>query len=77
MNFRELAWYAFRRLIGLLPVLLGILLLVFLMVRAIPGNPPWPRGSRSSRSRWCWRRVVVVAERYRDVEQARNDDVVS
>ena len=28
-----------RRLFGLLPVLLGILLLVFLMVRAIPGNP--------------------------------------
>ena len=39
MSHRELAWYALRRVAGLIPVLLGILLLVFLMVRAIPGNP--------------------------------------
>jgi peptide/nickel transport system permease protein len=39
VSSRELAKYAFWRLLGLLPVLFGILLLVFLMVRAIPGNP--------------------------------------
>lgn len=31
--------YAGRRLLGLLPVLFGILILVFAMIRAIPGSP--------------------------------------
>lgn len=39
MNGAQLLRYAGRRLLGLIPVLLGILLLVFLMVRAIPGSP--------------------------------------
>lgn len=39
MRAKEIANYAAMRLLGLTPVLLGILLAVFLMVRAIPGNP--------------------------------------
>lgn len=39
MTRRALVGYALRRLLGLVPVLLGILVLVFLMVRAIPGSP--------------------------------------
>ena len=39
MSAKALFRYGVRRLLGLIPVLLGILLLVFLMVRAIPGSP--------------------------------------
>jgi peptide/nickel transport system permease protein len=39
MKTPPLVRYAGRRLLGLLPVLLGILLLVFMMIRAIPGSP--------------------------------------
>lgn len=39
MRRRELLHYLARRVATLVPVLLGILLLVFLMVRAIPGSP--------------------------------------
>lgn len=39
MSPAQLFRYGLRRLLGLLPVLFGILLLVFLMVRAIPGSP--------------------------------------
>ena len=42
-----------RRLLLLIPILLGLTLLVFLFIRALPGDPPAPSwGNAPRRRRW-------------------------
>mgnify|MGYP000955009215 CR=1 FL=1 len=69
-----MTYYAYRRLLGLMPVLFGISLLAFLLLRLIPGDPAMLiLGERATPAQWQPGIQVLAHFRGRDDRQPMCD----